>query len=771
MGAVYGLALVLLKLIRELKPTHIAAAFDLPSPTFRHEAYKEYKAQRAEASDELIAQFAKARELIGAFGIGMFEKEGFEADDVIGALKERFKKEKNLKIIIVSGDLDVLQLVDADRVMVYTMKKSLKDTVTYNEEAVRQRFGFAPKYLPDFKGLKGDPSDNIIGVKGIGEKTAARLIQEFSTLEKLYRALKGSEAPSWLSPRLTTILLDQEEEAFFSRELARIRVDVPLEGLPARQAGLPDVNNAKDLASLAWSGIPFDDVEQLFRKFHFPSLVERLREMKGTPNPTSDVEEKEMSLRGASDSERRGNLDVNERLPRSSSTGLDSLAMTKLHLAQWLLDSEQREADLFSAHQENLIERLKKEGLYDWYRDVELPLAAILARMTARGILMDRAQLERARKMLQKEQRAREKKIHTQAGEQFNINSPAELRRILFEKLKLSPKGIRKTPGGEISTRWSELAKLRYRHHIVADIMRHREIAKLLSTYVEPFTRAFPDDSVVHSTFNQTATVTGRLSSSNPNMQNLPIKGDFATDIRKMFRAREGFLFAAFDYSQFELRIAAHLAQDEKMIAGFTAGDDIHRQTAAAIFHVAPENVTPQMRRQAKTINFGILYGMGASALAEQLEVPREEARAFLDEYFRQFAGIARYREQALAQARKRGWVATMVGRKRYLPTLNSSLAFVRAEAERMAINAPIQGSQADMIKKAMVDIDRALGLADTQDLYLLLQIHDELVFEIKKEKVDELAPRIKEFMERVEKLSVPLVVNVRKGSSLGELS
>lgn len=738
MGAVYGVALVLLKLIRELKPTHMAAAFDLPSPTFRHEAYKEYKAQRAEAPSELIAQFGRARELIGAFGIPIFDKESFEADDIIGALKERFKKEKNLAIVIVSGDLDVLQLVEGDRVTVYTMKKSLKDTVTYNEEAVRQRFGFDPKFLPDFKGLKGDPSDNIIGVKGIGEKTASQLIQEFSTLESLYKALKNGRAPAWLSERLKKILLEQEEEALFSRELARIRTEVPLE---------------TDLNALAWPGIPFDAVEKIFRQFHFPSLIERLESLR----PTSDVGQK--AQHSMSDNSRSLNVDR-------------MLDVNQHNIAAWLLDSEQRQATLFSdTDQEDLIKRLKQEGLHDWYREVELPLADLLARMTARGILMDRGQLERAHTMLQKEQQTLEKKIYKEAGEQFNINSPVELRRILFEKLSLPRKGIRKTPGGEISTQWSELAKLRYTHHIVSEIMRHREIAKLLNTYVDPYVRAFPEDSVIHSTFNQTATVTGRLSSSNPNMQNLPIKGDFASDIRKMFRARERFLFAAFDYSQFELRIAAHLAQDKKMIAAFKSGDDFHRQTAAAIFHVDPGHVTPQMRRQAKTINFGILYGMGASALAEQLEVSRQEAGAFLDEYFTQFEGIARYRQEALAQARKRGWVATMVGRKRHLPTLNSSLAFVRAEAERMAINAPIQGSQADMIKKAMVDIDRALDLPNNKDCYLVLQIHDELVFEIKKEKVEVFVPRIKELMEQVEQLSVPLVVDARTGPSLGELT
>jgi DNA polymerase-1 len=267
------------------------------------------------------------------------------------------------------------------------------------------------------------------------------------------------------------------------------------------------------------------------------------------------------------------------------------------------------------------------------------------------------------------------------------------------------------------------------------------------------------------------ATVTGRLSSSNPNMQNLPIKGDFAADIRNMFRASEGFTLVAFDYSQFELRIAAHLAQDEKMIKAFRGKEDIHRRTAAEVFNVDADAVTPSMRRQAKIINFGILYGMGASALAEQLEVPRSEAQIFLEEYFREFSGLARYRRNTLEEARRKGFVSTMVGRKRHLPAVNSSFPFVRAEAERMAINAPIQGSQADMIKKAMVDIDRALHLPENNDIYLLLQIHDELVFEIKKEKVDEFAPRIKELMESVEKLSVPLVVDVRKGPSLGAMS
>lgn len=739
MGAVYGVASILLKLIRELKPTHMAAAFDVPQPTFRHEVYEGYKAQRAEAPGELVAQFEKSRALIRAFGIAMFEKVGFEADDIIGALKERFKKEKNVNIVIVSGDLDVLQLVEGDRVVVYTMKKSLKDTVTYNEAAVEQRFGFAPKYLPDFKGLKGDPSDNIMGVKGVGEKTASLLIQEYATLEKLYHALKKGKGPAWLSPRLTKILLEQEEEAFFSRELARIRVDVPLDG---------------DLASLAWSGIPFEKTEPMLREFHFSSLVERLKEMKERYVREDNFL---IPLFGKKDDEE------------------SKKELHALHLAAWLLDSEQKEPEdinppLFSVKKEELIERLKQEKLYEWYRDVELPLASVLKLMERRGIALDTNQVEKMRRALVAEKKAVEERIFAEAGEEFNVSSPPALRRILFEKLKLSPKGMRKTPGGEISTQLSELAKLRYQHHIIADIMRHRELAKLLTTYVEPFARDFSEDGRVHSAFHQTATVTGRLSSSDPNMQNVPVKGDFAVDIRKMFRASEGFTLVAFDYSQFELRIAAHLAQDKKMMEAFRSKEDIHRRTAAEVFNVAPEAVTPLMRRRAKIINFGILYGMGASALAEQLEVPYREAHAFLEEYFREFEGLARYRQVMLSEARKKGFVSTMVGRKRFLPTLNSSIPFVRAEAERMAINAPIQGSQADMIKKAMVAIAREFDLFKNNDVRLLLQIHDELVFEIKKEEVDAAVPRIKELMEGVETLSVPLVVDVRKGPSLGEL-
>ena len=759
MGAVYGVASILLKLIRELAPTHMAAAFDLPSPTFRHQAYEAYKAQRAEAPNELVAQFEKSRALIRAFGIATFEKIGFEADDIVGALKERFKKEKDLTIVIVSGDLDLLQLVEDDRVVVYTMKKSLKDTVTYNKTAVEQRFGFAPKYLPDFKGLKGDPSDNIIGVKGIGEKTAAHLIQQYLTLEKLYHALKRGVGPSWLSPRLTTLLCEQEEEALFSRELARIRMDVPLD---------------TDLASLAWSGGPFKEAERILREFHFPSLVERLESLKHN-SPSSPLTlrggiQKSPPLKVSRVERGEGGAEV-----RGTSAQGVCEEPHALHLAAWLLDSEQKEPEdvdpaLFSTKKEELIERLKREKLYEWYRDVELPLAPILELMERRGIGLDRKQVENVRRELLAGKKVVEKRIFAEAKEEFNVNSPLVLRRILFEKLALSPKGIRKTPGGELSTQSSELAKLRYQHHIIADIMRHRELAKLLTTYVEPFARDFPEDGRVHSTFHQTATVTGRLSSSDPNMQNVPIKGDFAADIRKMFRASEGFTLVAFDYSQFELRIAAHVARDEKMMEAFRRGEDIHRRTAAAVFNVDLSEVTPQMRRQAKTINFGILYGMGSLALAEQLEVPRSEAQAFLEGYFREFDGVARYRHTILVEARKKGFVSTMVGRKRFLPTLNSSLAFVRAEAERMAINAPIQGSQADMIKKAMVAIAREFNLFENDDVRLLLQIHDELVFEIKNEETAKTIKRIKEIMEHVETLSVPLVVNVRKGPSLGEL-
>lgn len=764
MGAVYGVASVLLKLIRELKPTHMAAAFDLPSPTFRHEAYERYKAQRAQAPDELIAQFKKSRALMSAFGITMFEKEGFEADDIIGALKERFRKEKNLAIVIVSGDLDMLQLVDGDRVVVYTMKKSLKDTITYNEAAVRERFGFAPIYLPDFKGLKGDPSDNIIGVKGIGEKTAARLIQEYETLEKLYKDLKKKKGPSWLSERLKTILCEQKEEAFFSRELARIRMDVPL-----------DV----DLGTLAWPGIPFHEAERVLRQFHFPSLVARLA---GLAESARESSKKDHDSRHADISTSR-HLDIStyrntDMLKyREEKNGSDKFQQESeaLHIAAWLLDSEKRESDALddahlAAKKEGLLARLDQEGLRLWYEEVELPLARILALMRERGIAIDRLQLQEARRSLQKEEYALEKQIHEKSGERFNINSPNELRRVLFEKLNLPAKGIRKTPGGALSTQSSELAKLRYQHHIVADIMRHRELMKLLTTYIEPFIRDFPADGRVHSTFHQTATVTGRLSSSDPNMQNLPVKGDFAPAIRNMFRASPGFVLAAFDYSQFELRIIAHLARDKKMTESFRNKEDIHRRTAAEVFNVTADAVTPLMRRQAKIINFGILYGMGAGALAEQLEVPRHEARAFLEEYFREFEGVARYQKNLLEEARGKGYVSTMVGRRRYLPMLNSSIPFMRAEAERMAINAPIQGSQADMIKKAMVAIARAFNLFENDDVRLLLQIHDELIFEIKKEEAEKIIPRVKELMENVETLSVPLVVDVRTGLRLGEL-
>lgn len=844
-NAVYGFTSILLRILRELKPDYIAAAFDLPGPTFRHVAYERYKAQRPETPSDMRSQFSKVREVLDAFRIPIFEKEGYEADDIIGTIVKKFEKNKEVEIIIVTGDLDTLQLIKP-RVKVYAMKKGISETVIYNAASVRERYGLEPSELVDFKGLKGDPSDNIPGIKGIGEKTAGELIKQFGSLEALYKSLKrGSKK---VSPALAEKLRAGEEDAKFSRELARIETNVPIK---------------LDIQTLQPCDLNSGAVRNTFLKFGFMSLLKRLE--KETPARTQvlfpnvsagkrpldilniyaendlrkfreEVGKNSMGLlvdadkllaieRGgkrpaafdqkilASDDAKlffeNGEFYVHDaktiiHFLRAQGVELGAINPALEHkggvkfdtmLAAYLTEGFTRDfsypaiaaRELGRFASENLPEesvhffeiahllevKLAEGKLRRILEEIELPLARVLADMEERGIALDGEFLKKLSAKAGKEITRLINAIHKDAEEEFNLNSSQQLSRILFEKLKLKTYGLRKTEkGGVISTSASELEKLKDAHPIIPRILEYREYAKLKSTYID----ALPllvnaRTGRVHTTFNQTGTATGRLSSFDPNLQNIPIMSELGREIRKAFIVEKGFLLVSFDYSQIELRVAAHLANDEKMIEAFRRGMDIHALTAAEVYNVPLEKVTPDLRRNAKTLNFGILYGMGSRAFSEATGMTREEAKRFIDEYFRNFSGIREYIERTKRFAEENGYVETLFGRRRYIPEIQSPNWQLKREAERMAVNMPVQGTATgDIIKMAMIEVDKYVKKEKlANDVRMLLQVHDELLFEIKKDLARKIAPQIKKIMESAAELKAPLAVNIKIGKSWGE--
>ena len=841
MGAVYGFATILLRILQELKPDYLAAAFDMAGPTFRHVAYERYKAQRPKAPDELVGQFKNVRRLCQAFDIPVLEQAGYEADDVIGTIaKSIAEKEKGLRITIVTGDLDTLQLVDKN-ISVYTMRKGLADTVTYDEKAVRERYGLAPDQLTDFKGLRGDPSDNIPGVKGIGEKTASELLKKYGSIENLYKLLKRAKLSSSLREKLE----DQREEAFFSKTLATINLETPV---------------AFSLARAEWHGPHgLAEVETLFREFGFNSLLRRLgyigKDEKIEPSrpqsglfgasetPAGKVPElprsadfsKEKTLAFiAEDSKiRLASQTHTYEIPDSliASPSLASvlekerkriffdeksvLTRFRSYVSQpddfdilvavyllrpgersYTLERSAREAGVPSRefHQwvfeiaAALEKRLRERELWKVFAEIEIPVIPILAEIEIRGMKLDLAFLANFSKEVAETLKSLEKEIYRLAGKEFNINSPQQVSEILFDTLKLGATGMRKTEGGAVSTDAGELAKIKDAHPIVLKILDYREVAKLQGTYIDALPKLVAGDGALHTTLNQTLTSTGRLSSSNPNLQNIPARTELGRRIRKAFAAREGYQLVSFDYSQIELRVAAAMSGDEKMRQTFIEGGDIHAMTAMEVNNLeTKDEVTPEMRYAAKALNFGILYGMGPRAFAESAGIPFADAKRFMAEYFGDFPRIKLFMEETLAKARRLGYVETMLGRRRYLPEINSPNWRLRAEAERMAMNAPIQGSATgDIVKLAMIAVDKYLkqqarkdkrqeaatsNVAAASDAgHILMQVHDELLCEIKTSDVKKLAPQIQKLMEEIYDIGVPLVVDIKVGANWEEM-
>ncbi len=770
-GALYGLSSMLLRIIQDLRPDYIAACYDLPKPTMRHEAYPAYKGTRSKIDDALATQLNTSRRVFEAFSIPIYEKEGFEADDILGTIAYMVKDQPDIEVIIASGDMDTLQLVDKERVKVYTMKKGLNDTIIYNEKAVLERFGFAPTLIPDWKGLRGDPSDNIIGIPGVGEKTATDLITQFGSIEKIYKTLKKDEAmflEKGIKARMIGLLKEHEEDAVFSKMLATIRVDAPI------TFKLPDAEwhhsttLPKTLAK----------VLELFDELGFRTIRARARAVL-LPGSTDDSSNT-LGGEGMGEGEEKETENITPEELEEGKTLLWLLAsdFTNPNLDDILAYTK---AGTFAEAKTILLEKVATTGrLQKVYEEIEKPLMPILRKMEQRGVLIDRAALGELQKTYRAELSSCETQIYTLAGREFLISSPKQLGDVLYDDLQLKPpKGAgpqKKTATGQRSTRESELEKIRELHPIVDAILEYRQIQKLLSTYIESIPPLLDEHDRLHAEFIQTGTTTGRMASQNPNLQNIPIRSERGRAIRHSFIAPKGFAMLAIDYSQVELRIAAILSHDPVLCEIFASGRDVHQEVAARVFNVSSDKVDREMRRRAKIINFGILYGMGVNALKSQLGTSTSEAHQFSEDYFNTFKRLAEYLEETRGYARKHGYTETLFGRRREFSGIKSPLPYVRAQAERMAINAPIQGTQADLIKMAMVRVDQMLTEEGAQeDAHLLLQVHDELVYEVRAERLATLAARIKEIMEGVmegqETHGVPIRVESKTAVSWGDMA
>jgi len=748
-GALYGLSTMIMKIIADLKPDYLAACYDLPGKTFRHEAYEEYKGKRAKIDDALIAQLKNSREIFEAFNIPIYDCKGFEADDVLGTIADKFKKD--VDIIIASGDMDTMQLVDDKKVQVFTLKKGITDTVLYDEQKVLERFGFKPEFLPDYKGLRGDTSDNIIGIKGIGEKTATTLIAKFGTIEEIYKQIKKDTKifkELGITPRIIELIKNNEEEALFSKTLAKIRTDAPVKfSIPAKTF---------------WENADLKQIEQMFAKFEFRSLFTRLKTFfngNGTSTAKDQPEEAEEAPEG----------------------------LQEVSIALWLINSEMANPSLndillyaktssFEEAKEIIFKTLEELDLEKVYEEIEKPLIPIIKKMEDRGVLIDKKYLKDLSEEYHKELDSKTKKIYKMAGTEFNINSPKQMGEVLFTKMGI--KSNKKSAGGALSTRVSVLEELEEGNPIITEIMGYRELQKLLSTYVDVIPTLVGSDDRLHSKFLQNNTTTGRFSSTDPNLQNLPIKSELGRRIRKGIVAPKGHKLVAFDYSQIELRVIAMLSDDKKMTQIFREGKDIHAGVASFVFGVPLDKVDSEMRRQAKIINFGIIYGMGVTSLRKNLGGTREEAQKFYDNYFNQFSGVRDYLEKVKVDASKDLYTLTMFGRRRNFPNIKSRIPFLQAMAIRTAINAPVQGTAADIIKLAIRYAEEDLQKAGLiGKAHLILQIHDELIYEIEDDKVEQASNIIKNAMEGVmmrsylkHKTDIPLEVHYGQGSDLGQV-
>jgi len=679
-GAVYGFAVMLLSIFTKLDPDYIVVAFDTGKPTFRHADYKEYKANRVEAPKELYSQIPLIQELVETFNIPVFTKDGFEADDIIGTLANQVPE--NIDTYIATGDMDALQLVN-DHTFVYAPRKGFSDIVIYDTQKILETKGLSPKQFPDFKGLRGDPSDNIPGVPGIGEIGAKKLLQQYKDINNLYKHLDD------LPDRTKKLLTENRPGALKSKQLATIVTDIPIK-LDLKQS------QAKEFDA--------EQVKGLFTSLGFRSLVTKI------PNGT-----------------------------------MPSITQTPLF----------KDAPIPSSRPKHL----------SYTEKLDQSLEPILRQMEKTGILLDIELLNDLNSKVTNKLDNLTKTIYKQTKSDFNINSPIQLSGILFETLKLPTQGIKKTKTG-YSTAVGELEKLIDQHPVIKNILEYRKLEKIRNTYLETLPKLADKNRRLHTTYAQD-TSTGRLSSSNPNLQNIPIRSSLGAEIRKAFVAKPGFELLSADYSQIELRIVASLSKDRFMIEAFKQHKDIHTQVAAEINNIDPSKVTKDQRRDAKTINFGIIYGVSPYGLAANTGMSVKEAKKYIDKYFEIYPNIRKYMKDAIAFVQKNGYVETLFGRKRFVPDIDSKIPAVSQAAQRAAINMPIQGTAADIIKAAMIEIDRKLPQTSPKSK-LLLQVHDELVFEVPKKDIKTVSKLVKIIMENVYELDVPIIVNIESGVNWG---
>lgn len=830
-NAIYGFLNILLKLIKEQEPDYICAAFDVKAPTFRHKQYEGYKAQRKPMPEGLAAQMPLAKDVLRAMGVTILEKEGYEADDIIGTVA-RLCEESEISCFIATGDKDDLQLAsDKTKVILTVTKSGYNETIIYDDKAVKEKYHVTPTEFIDVKALMGDPSDNIPGVKGVGEKTAMSLIEKHHSIEYIYEniddiGLKGA---------MLQKMKDGRKMAFMSKELATINRNTPIE-FNAEECVFDGFENNGELYEILKrlelnsivkkldlsGGDNVKENEDIFKDFSYQvgdknmissdkvtvvldfdgdnissaavgvgnnavvlneqDDIKELLEDYSIAKVMFDVKEAIVKLNGRIDIK---NISDDTAIaaylvdPAKNEYTIEKLAseyfgtvIEKPEVKQLsLLDDVETDRSEYLAKcavalgvlNERIGDKIKENGQEKLYQEVELPLVTVLAHLEINGFLVDDNQLKEFADKLGEKIDALTNEIYMLAGEEFNINSPKQLGVILFEKLELKP--VKKTKTG-YATNADVLEKLRDKHPIVNFIMEYRQLAKLKSTYCDGLTAVVnPNTHRIHSVFTQTVTVTGRLSSTEPNLQNIPTRTELGREIRKMFVAKDGYVLVDADYSQIELRVLAHIANDETMINAFRNNEDIHAVTASQVLGIPLEDVTKEQRSSAKAVNFGIVYGIGEFSLAQDLHISVKEAKAYIESYLEKYHGVRNYMESIKEQAKKDGYVKTMLNRIRYIPELKSPNYNIRQFGERVALNTPIQGTAADIIKLAMVRVDNRL-INEGLKSKLILQVHDELIVEAHKDEVDKVKQILSEEMQGAMELNVPLKVDMSTGHS-----
>lgn len=860
-NAVFGFVSMLLKIKEDLKPDYLAASFDVSGPTFRDKIFDKYKAKRVKADQELYDQIPLVRSMLESLGIPVYDKEGFEADDIIGTIAERVKdKYSDLEVVAVTGDMDILQLIDGEKVKVFLLRRGLADAALFGSKEVKEKYGFEADKVIDYKTLRGDASDNIPGVPGIGEKTAVELLNKFGSVRELYQQIKTNKSGvrEKIKPGVLKKLEEGEEMAKLSKELSTIKRNVSGLKFDLKDCEIKDFKNEKSLAFL--------------RRLEFFSLIKRLGGAGATDSGAvtqknrekmievteTNAEEffkhfkqaKSVAIREIFTSKELFSADISCAALKfadkkeiyflnwfkhrakidqafdfflskkeNSLIGHDlknfvrfqklrgkeiKASLFDVMVASYLINSGARahglseivsrefgenissneaQGNLFGPDPKQAAlevswifrahvlykEKLEKAGNYGLFSNMEMPLISVLSEMENNGVAIDEKKLAEISLTVDADIEKITKEIWKLSGEEFNVASSVQMRDVLFNKMKISAEGVKRGKTG-LSTAASELEKLRDAHPIISLIEEHRELSKIKNTYVDVLPGLVNKKTGrVHTTFNQTATTTGRLSSSDPNLQNIPIRTDLGKKIRNAFVSTKGNNLLVADYSQIELRIVASLAKDEKLIEIFGKGEDIHKATAAAINDVPIEKVTKEMRSAAKEVNFGVLYGMGSYGLSWRAGISRGQAKDFIDKYFTRFAGVKKYIDETLKFAKESGYVETLFGRRRYIPELKSDNFQLRSAGERMAVNMPVQGTAADLMKIAMIDVYKYI-IEEKDKIRLVLQVHDELVFEVKEDFAEESAKIIKQKMEGAVKLLVPVEVHVSIGKRWGDL-